>query len=173
MPQSTYITETDPSGALIEELDSVQYTNFDLSFVPLYGETYVARDEKSNNVTELFRPYIGAGAIEWPGVMAVDNNNNVYVANEGTNPRNSRISKIYLNYFHFDNVILENGTCSNAQIYNLTLRDYVDVNYNDINPTTFPIPFPYPIPNSTIPVPIVPIPVPTPPSPLPQPQPNG
>jgi len=83
--------------------------------------------------------------ISVPSGLAFDASGNMYVANTGTSPRNSRVSKIYMEYFPFTNVILNNGTCDTTQIYNRTTKTYVVVNYDTSNPTMFPIPFPYPI----------------------------
>ena len=81
MPQSTYISETDPSGALLQDISGALYTNFDLSYVPIYGATYVAKNDISENVSDFLLPYIGAGSLEWPGVIAFDSSDNLYIAN--------------------------------------------------------------------------------------------
>ena len=81
MPQSTYTSETDPSGALLEDLSAVLYTNFDLDFIPDYGSVYMARDKYNRNVSEFLFPYRGVGSLEWPGVLAVDVSNVLYVSN--------------------------------------------------------------------------------------------
>jgi hypothetical protein len=83
--------------------------------------------------------------ISVPVGLTHDPSGNLYVANAGTGPRNSRISKIYIDYFPFNNVILPDGTCENTQIYDFTTKSYVEVDYDISNPTIFPIPFPYPI----------------------------
>ena len=79
MPQSTYISETDPSGALLPDINEVLYTNFDLSYIPQYGDTYLLKDYQSNVVSDYFRPYTGDGSLEWPAPLAFDASNNLYV----------------------------------------------------------------------------------------------
>ena len=80
MPQSTYISETDPSGALLQDINESLYTNFDLSYIPQYGSTYLLKDFQSDVVSDYFRPYIGDGSLEWPGAIAFDASNKLYVA---------------------------------------------------------------------------------------------
>ena len=90
------------------------------------------------------QPWVVNG-ISVPNGLTHDISGNLYVANAGTGPRNSRISKIYIDYFPFNNVVLADGTCANAQIYDFTTNSYVNINYNPTNPTIFPIPFPIPL----------------------------
>ena len=47
MPQSTYISSTDPSGALLPDLQQLLYTNFDPSYIPTFGNTYLLKDFQS------------------------------------------------------------------------------------------------------------------------------
>ena len=77
MPQSTYISSTDPSGALLPDLQQLLYTNFDPSYIPIFGNTYLLKDFQSEVVSEYFRPYQGDGGLEWPPPLAVDNSNNL------------------------------------------------------------------------------------------------
>jgi DNA-binding beta-propeller fold protein YncE len=85
--------------------------------------------------------------ISVPTGLCFDGLGNLYVANSGTNPRNSRISKIYTDNFFFTNVKLTNGTCDNAEIYDITSQSCVEVDYYSppSDPCSFPIPVPYPI----------------------------
>ena len=85
--------------------------------------------------------------ISVPNGVCFDNLGDLFVVNSGTSPRNSRISKIYTNYFSFTDVMLADGTCSNAQIYDITTQSCVEVDYYPppVNPCSFPIPVPYPI----------------------------
>ena len=85
--------------------------------------------------------------ISIPAGLSFDGLGNLYVANSGTSPRNSRISKIYVDDFFFTDVILTDGTCDNAQIFNITTQSCVEVDYYPYpsDPCSFPIPVPYPI----------------------------
>ena len=59
MPQSTYISSTDPSGALLPDIQQLLYTNFDPSYIPIFGNTYLLKDFQSEVVSDYFRPYQG------------------------------------------------------------------------------------------------------------------
>ena len=85
--------------------------------------------------------------ISVPAGICFDDFGNLFVANSGTNPRNSRISKIYTDDFFFTDVILPNGTCSNTKIYDITTKNYIEIDYYEppTNQYIFPIPVPYPI----------------------------
>ena len=117
------------------------------------GYLYVA-NKTSNNISKIsltglapnIQPWASSG-ISVPCDLCFDNFGNLYVANSGTSPRNSRISKIYTDDFFFTDVMLTNGTCSNAQIYDITTQSCVEVDYYQppSNPCSFPIPIPYPI----------------------------
>jgi len=117
------------------------------------GYLYVA-NKKSNNISKIsitgldsnIQPW-AANGISVPNGVCFDNLGDLFVANGGTSPRNSRVSKIYTNYFSFTNVILANGTCDNAQIYDITTQSCVEVDYYPppVDPCSFPIPIPYPI----------------------------
>jgi sugar lactone lactonase YvrE len=86
-------------------------------------------------------------SISIPAGLCFDGLGNLYVANSGTSPRNSRISKIYVDDFFFTDVMLTDGTCDNAQIFNITTQSCVEVDYGQYpsDPCSFPIPIPYPI----------------------------
>ena len=84
--------------------------------------------------------------ISVPTDLAFDNLGHLFVADGGTSPRNSRISKIYTYDFFFTNVKLTNGTCPNTKIYDITTQSYVEIGYYaSPNNYSFPIPIPYPI----------------------------
>jgi DNA-binding beta-propeller fold protein YncE len=85
--------------------------------------------------------------ISVPAGLCFDGLGNLYVVNSGTSPRNSRISKIYVDDFFFTDVMLTDGTCDNAQIFNDTTQSCVEVGYDQYptDPCSFPIPIPYPI----------------------------
>jgi DNA-binding beta-propeller fold protein YncE len=119
------------------------------------GYLYVA-NKTSNNISKIsvqsvlitpnnIQPWVSNG-ISVPAGLCFDGSGNLYVANSGTGPRNSRISKIYIDYYYFTNVVISSTPCT-ARIYDLTTKSYVNVNYYQPpgNPTTFPIPIPYPI----------------------------
>jgi sugar lactone lactonase YvrE len=117
------------------------------------GYLYVA-NRTSNNISKIsitgLEPNIqpwAVNGISVPNGVCFDNLGDLFVANGGTSPRNSRVSKIYTNYFFFTDVTLTNGTCDNAQIYDITTQSCVEVDYYPppVNPCSFPIPVPYPI----------------------------
>jgi DNA-binding beta-propeller fold protein YncE len=120
------------------------------------GYLYVA-NKTSNNISKVsvqsvliqpiqaVQPWV-SNSISVPAGLCFDGSGNLYVANSGTNPRNSRISKIYIDYYFFTNVVISSTPCV-AQIYDITTNSYVEVDYytSPGDPTTFPIPIPYPI----------------------------
>jgi hypothetical protein len=117
------------------------------------GYLYVA-NKTSNNISKISLTRLDPDIQPWavngisvPNGVCFDNLGDLFVANGGTSPRNSRISKIYTNYFSFTDVKLANGTCDNAQIYDITTQSCVEVDYYPppSNPCSFPIPIPYPI----------------------------
>jgi len=115
------------------------------------GYLYVA-NKKSNNISKISVTGLDSNIQPWavngisvPNGVCFDNLGDLFVANGGTSPRNSRVSKIYTNYFSFTNVILPNGTCDNAEIYDITTKSYVKIDYYPFDPYIFPIPIPYPI----------------------------
>jgi len=116
------------------------------------GYLYVA-NKNNNNISRLsitgLEPNIQAWAVDGisvPTGLCFDGLGNLYVANSGTNPRNSRISKIYTDDFFFTNVVLANGTCSTTRILDITTQSLVEIDYYaPPNIYSFPIPVPFPI----------------------------
>jgi DNA-binding beta-propeller fold protein YncE len=116
------------------------------------GYLYVA-NKNNNNLSKLsitgLAPNIQPWAVDGisvPADLCFDGLGNLYVANSGTSPRDSRISKIYVDSFFFTNVKLTNGTCSNTKIWDITTQSYVEIGYYaSPNNYSFPIPVPYPI----------------------------
>ena len=116
------------------------------------GYLYVA-NKTANNLSKIsltgLEPSIqpwAVNGISVPSDLCFDNLGDLFIANSGTSPRNSRVSKIYTNYFFFTNVRLADGTCDNAEIWDITTQSYVEVKYyypSDLY--SFPIPIPYPI----------------------------
>ncbi len=164
-----YISDTDQNG--INRIIQVNLSNglytpttliTNLTYKPYTmannndGYLYIA-NKTSNNISKVsvqsdliqpsqnIQPWV-SNSISVPAGLCFDGSGNLYVANSGTNPRNSRISKIYIDYFFFTDVVISSTPCI-AQIYDTTTNSYVDVNYYEPpgDPTTFPIPIPYPI----------------------------
>jgi hypothetical protein len=116
------------------------------------GYLYVA-NKTDNSLSRLsitgLAPNIERWAVDGisvPTGICFDNLGNLYVANSGTSPRNSRISKIYTDDFSFTNVVLANGRCNDTKIYDITTQSYVEIDYYDPpNIYNFPIPVPFPI----------------------------
>lgn len=126
------------------------YKPYTLKFVNQY--LYIANKDEPGSLSKIHVVYPGLSQQPWavnginvPSDLTPDTSGNLYIANSGTNPRNSRISKIYVNYFPFNNIVLADGTCEHAQIYDVTTKSYVELDYYpypDIY--SFPIPFPGP-----------------------------
>jgi DNA-binding beta-propeller fold protein YncE len=150
------LTTTDSNGDLIYGITTLVSG---LTYKPYTmanqndGYLYVANKTSSNiskisltGLAQNIQPWASSG-ISVPCDLCFDNFGNLYVANSGTSPRNSRVSKIYTDDFFFTDVILTDGTCSNAQIYDITTQSCVEVDYYPppSNPCSFPIPIPYPI----------------------------
>jgi DNA-binding beta-propeller fold protein YncE len=147
----------DASYNLTTELSGLSYKPYTLDYINQY--LYVSNKNLPSSISKIrvASNYLGIPAsvtqpwavngISIPSDLTHDASGNLYVANTGTGPRNSRISKIYIDYFPFNNVILPNGTCANAQIYDITTQSCVEVDYYppSSNPCSFPIPIPYPI----------------------------
>lgn len=150
------LTTTDPSGntiygitTLISGLTYKPYTMANQND----GYLYVA-NKTANNISKISLTGLGSNVQPWavngisvPVDICFDNLGDLFVANSGTSPRNSRVSKIYTDKFFFTDVVLANGTCSNAQIYDITTQSCVEVDYYPppVDPCSFPIPIPFPI----------------------------
>jgi sugar lactone lactonase YvrE len=116
------------------------------------GFLYVA-NKNNNSLSKISITGLDSNTQPWasngisvPVGVCFDEFGNLYVANAGTSPRNSRISKIYVDNFFFTNVTLPNGTCADAKIYDITTQSYVEIGYYPPpNNYIFPIPIPFPI----------------------------
>ena len=148
------LTSTDLSGNLIYEItplvSNLLYKPFTMANQN-DGYLYVA-NKTSNNISKIsitgLEPNEEAWAVNGisvPADLCFDNLGDLFIANSGTSPRNSRVSKIYTNYFFFTNVKLTNGRCDSAEIWDTTTQSYVYIGYYPSDPYIFPIPVPYPI----------------------------
>jgi len=148
------LTTTDLSGNLIYEItplvSNLLYKPFTMANQN-DGYLYVA-NKTSNNISKIsitgLEPNEEAWAVNGisvPADLCFDNLGDLFIANSGTSPRNSRVSKIYTNYFFFPNVKLTNGRCDSAEIWDTTTQSYVYIGYYPSDPYIFPIPVPYPI----------------------------
>lgn len=116
------------------------------------GFLYVA-NKNNNSLSKISITGLDPNTQPWafngisvPVDLCFDEFGNLYVANAGTSPRNSRVSKIYVDEFFFTNVTLPTGTCANTKIYDITTQSYVEIGYYPPpNNYIFPIPVPYPI----------------------------
>jgi hypothetical protein len=148
------LTTTDSSGNLTYEITTLVSNLLYKPFTMANqndGYLYVA-NKTSNNISKIsitgLEPNEEAWAVNGisvPADLCFDNLGDLFVANSGTNPRNSRVSKIYTNYFFFTNVKLTDGTCDSAEIWDITTQSYVYIGYYPSNPYVFPIPVPFPI----------------------------
>ena len=135
----------DASYNLTTELSGLSYKPYTLDYIGQY--LYVSNKDLPSSISHIrvASQYLGiqvsseqpwaVNGISIPYGLTHDLSGNLYVANAGTGPRNSRISKIVIDYFPFNNVVLADGTCANAQIYDVTTKSYI---------YSFPIPFPGP-----------------------------
>lgn len=161
-----YLSNTDQNGVhgilrvnLTDGLYTITSLVAGLSYQPFTmtnkndGYLYVA-NKTGNTLSKISITGIDPNIQPWavngiavPADLCFDGSGNLYVANSGTGPRNSRISKIYVDEFFFTNVILANGTCDNTQIFDITTQSCVEVDYYPppSNPCSFPIPIPFPI----------------------------
>jgi DNA-binding beta-propeller fold protein YncE len=147
------LTRTDPSGNLIITtlVSNLLYKPFTMANQN-DGYLYVA-NKTANNISKISLTRLDQDIQPWavngisvPADLCFDNLGDLFIANSGTGPRNSRVSKIYTNYFFFTDVKLRNGTCDNAEIYDITTKSYVVIGYYPPpNIYNFPIPVPYPI----------------------------
>lgn len=63
MPQDDYTITTDPSGALLQDIRTLTYTNLDLSYIPQYGHIYELVNEELVQESEYFLPYTGPASL--------------------------------------------------------------------------------------------------------------
>jgi hypothetical protein len=148
------LTTTDVNGniiygitTLVSSLGYKPYTMANKNDGYLYVANKIANNISKISLTGLdpnIQPWAVNG-ISVPADICFDNLGNLFVANSGTSPRNSRISKIYTDDFFFTDVTLTNGTCSNTTIWDITTQSYVEVDYYTSDVYKFPIPIPYPI----------------------------
>ena len=135
-------------STLISGLTAKPFTMTNKNDGYLYVANKIANTISKISLTGLdpnIQPWAVNG-ISVPTDLCFDQFGNLYVANSGTSPRNSRISKIYTDDFFFTNVKLTNGTCDNAEIWDITTQSYVEVDYYyPSDRYSFPIPIPYPI----------------------------
>ena len=171
-----YITNTTQSNVYqVAQLyletyrDIPQYTFNNIATLAYKGYRIVTKNDgklyissKSNNslmviyIPDVVYPPVVEYAVPWanrnidaPIDMDFDPSGNLYVANSGTSPRNSRISKIYLDYFYFTNVNLSTSICDNTSIYNETTGSNVIINYpNSVTNYNFEWPLPNPPPHT-------------------------
>ncbi len=161
-----YVSDTDQNGThkiLQFNLSDGLYTSSilinNMSYKPFTitnkndGYLYVA-NKLDDNISKIAvqgpvnpqvntQPWVSQN-ISVPSDITFDGSGNLYVANSGTGPRNSRISKIYIDYFYFTNVVLTSVPCT-GKIYDVHTQSYLELNYDPSDPYTFPIPIPYPI----------------------------
>ena len=150
------LTETDLSGNLTYGVSTLVSG---LTYKPFTmanqndGFLYVA-NKTANNISKISLTGLEPNVQPWavngisvPVDLCFDNLGNLFVANSGTSPRNSRVSKIYTTSFFFTDVKLPTGTCDNAEIFDITTQSCVEVDYYPApsDPCIFPIPIPYPI----------------------------
>ena len=135
-------------STLISGLTAKPFTMTNKNDGYLYVANKIANTISKISLTGLepnIQPWAVNG-ISVPSDLCFDQFGNLYVANSGTSPRNSRISKIYTDDFFFTNVKLTNGTCANTRIWDITTQSYVEVDYYyPSDRYSFPIPIPYPI----------------------------
>jgi len=147
------LTRRDPSNNII-----ISTLVYNLLYKPFTmanqndGYLYVA-NKTANNISKISLTRLDPDIQPWavngisvPADLCFDNLGDLFIANSGTGPRNTRVSKIYTNYFFFTDVKLSNGTCDNAEIYDITTKSYVVIGYYPPpNIYNFPIPIPMPI----------------------------
>ena len=114
---------------------------------------YVYINNKDNHsITKLDVTGYGTTVTDWavngivkPAYTVFDQYGNLFVANAGTGPRTSRISRIWIHYFPFSSIVLPNGACAGARVYDLTTKNFLPISWNSTGEGTFPIPIPEPI----------------------------
>lgn len=114
---------------------------------------YVYINNKDNHsITKLDVSGYGNTVTDWavdgivkPAYTVFDEYGNLFVANAGTGPRTSRISRIWIHYFPFSSIVLPNGSCEAAKVYDLATKSFLPISWNSTTEGTFPIPIPEPI----------------------------
>ena len=158
MPQSTYTSVPNPEGVLLPDIDSIRYTNFDPSYIPQYGATYLLKDFKETTTSNYFRPYVGLTSIESYTQMAYDASDNLFVISSFQEPefttnfisviRDNTVSNVVPLYeqiaasLQFDNnnslyIIIIEEISTNPSVYNskLVLVDIVTQSLTDVSIT--------------------------------------
>ena len=103
-----YVNNKDNNSIMVVYIPSVVYAP-----VPVYVVPWASQD------------------IVVPSDIDFDPSGNLYVVNSGTSPRNSRISKIYIEYFNFTGVNLSTNICTATSIYNIGEETNIIINYPD------------------------------------------
>ena len=76
----SYKVVTDPSGALLQDISGIIYTNYDVSYIALYNKTYELRNSVGKVVADKFYYYTSTESFETPlPYLARDASNNIYV----------------------------------------------------------------------------------------------
>jgi hypothetical protein len=85
MPQDSYSVFTDVSGALLQNLDSVVYQNYDPSYMPVYGQSYKLTNYNQNTIANTFIPYASSPLInDKYDYMKFNASNTLYITNRNT-----------------------------------------------------------------------------------------
>jgi hypothetical protein len=75
----SYNVITDPSGALLQDISGVFYTNYDVAYIPKYNVTYQLRNSVGTVVADNMDPYSAPTEYNTPKpYLARDASNNIY-----------------------------------------------------------------------------------------------